>query len=383
MRTMNFVRFFRKYGLVDLLYFYRESEEVEDKGVFHKEYYIRHPSCDGEKEKSWREKAAGRLTRILEKRPWMITEWSPQATREYISIINDGKYDIIFCRYILETSPLFRLPMEQRRRVVLDYDDIFSDSLYGYHAAHDAKISSRVKAKIQKHFLFHYEKKCLEFGVVLFTTGTDREKVAGNNKKQNAFVVPNIYPGNHFIEGIEGGYPNRNIFLFIGALNYGPNVEGLKWFIETIFQRVQKDISNTTLLVAGRRPTPEVKTLCNSMPNIELQPDVPDVDPLYQQSGVVVVPILTAGGTRIKILEAGIAGRPVLSTPMGAHGLDAVDGKDLFLFNDDKTFMEGYRKLQDQAVYDSMAGNMKSLVQDQYSPESFQRRMEEAIRPLM
>ena len=383
MRTMNFVRFFRKYGPVDLLYFYRESEEVEDKEVFHKEYFIRHPSCDGVKEKSWGKKVTGRVNRFLKKRPWMITEWPPQASREYISIINEGNYDIIFCRYILETSPLFQLPMEQRKRVVLDYDDIFSDSLYGYHATHDEKISSSVKGKIQKHFLFHYEKKCLDFGVVLFTTRTDREKVAGNNKKQNAFVVPNIYPGNHFHEGMECGYPKRNIFLFVGALNYGPNVEGLKWFIETIFQRVQKHVENPMLIVAGRQPTPEVKTLCNSVPNIELHPDVPDVKPFYQQSGVVIVPILTAGGTRIKILEAGIAGRPLLSTPMGAHGLDAIDGKDLFLFNDEHSFMEGYQKLQDKAVYDSMAGNMKSLVHDLYSPESFQRKMEEAIRSLM
>lgn len=182
---------------------------------------------------------------------------------------------------------------------------------------------------------------------------------------------------------MECGYPNRNIFLFIGALNYGANVDGLKWFIETIFQQGQKHVENPTLLVVGRQPTPEVKALCNSVPNIELHPDVPDVKPFYQQSGVVVVPILIAGGTRIKILEAGIAGRPVLSTPMGAHGLDAIDGKDLFIFNDENSFFGGYRKLQDQDVYDSIAGNMKSLVHDLYSPESFQRKMEEAIRPLM
>ena len=383
MRTMNFFRFFREYGQVDLLYFYRESEEVEDKEVFHKEYYIRHPSCDGEKENSWNRKVTGRWKRFLEKRPWMITEWPSEASREYISIVNDGKYDIIFCRYILETFPLFQLPIEQKKRVVLDYDDIFSDSLYGFHATHDETISSRLKGKIQKQFLFNYEKKCLEFGVVLFTTGTDLEKVAGKNEKHNAFVVPNIYPGNPFQEGIGCGYPNRDTFLFIGALNYGPNVEGLKWFIETIFQHVQRHVAHPKLLVAGRQPTPEVKTLCDSVPNIELHPDVPDVAPFYRQSGIVVVPILTAGGTRIKILEAGIAGRPVMSTPMGAHGLDATDGKDLILFNDENSFLKGHQKLQDRSAYDSMAGSMKSLVQDLYSPESFTRKMEEAIRPLM
>ena len=97
----------------------------------------------------------------------------------------------------------------------------------------------------------------------------------------------------------------------------------------------------------------------------------------------MVVPILTAGGTRIKILEAGIAGRPVVSTPMGAYGLDATDGKDLLLFNDKNTFLECLDKLRHKSTYESISANMKSLVQHTYSPESFNRTMEEAIHHLM
>jgi glycosyltransferase involved in cell wall biosynthesis len=92
---------------------------------------------------------------------------------------------------------------------------------------------------------------------------------------------------------------------------------------------------------------------------------------------------LAGGGTRIKILEAAMAGRPVLATPMGANGLDVIDGKDLFLFTDKKTFMESCDKLNDKEVYDSVVCNMKFLVKDRYSPESFAGRMAEAIRPFL
>ena len=380
---MNFVRFFRKFGLVDLLYFYTESEKVEEKDIFHKEFYLRHPSSAGEKEKNWNQKVMGRLERLLKKRPWMITDWPSVAQNEYVSIVNEGNYDMIFCRYILDTDPLFKLTAGQRKRVILDYDDVFSESLFGFHTKRDGNATSKIRGNIQRNFLRNYERKCLDFGVVLFVTQHDKEQVAGNNDRKNAFVVPNIYPGDQFKEEIGSGYPHLNTLLFIGALNYGPNVEGLKWFVETIFQPFRKRLENSRLVVVGRQPSEEVRALCSSVPQIELHPDVPDVTPYYRKSGIVVVPILTAGGTRIKILEAGIAGRPVVSTPMGAYGLNATDGKDLLLFNDKNTFLECHDKLRHKPTYESIAANMESLVKNSYSPESFNRKMEEAIHHLM
>lgn len=384
MRTMNFVRFFRKYGDVDLLYFYPKSKEIDDGGIFNKEFFVRHPSGEGYREKKWYQKIHGRSERLLKKRPWLITEWSSRALQEYLSIVQSGSYDIIFCRYVLDTYPLLKLPENLRKRVVLDFDDIFSESLYGFYAKYDAKIISRIKDRIQKHFLIDYEKKCLEFGAALFVTKHDRDKVAGKEKAINAHVIPNIYPRNAYLDdGLECGYPNRNIFLFIGTLDYGPNVEGLKWFIDSIFKHVPEQKRDARMLVVGRQPTSDVQALCSAVANIELHPDVPDVLPFYKQCGIVVVPILSGGGTRIKILEAGMAGRPVLATPLGAKGIDAVDGKDLLLFRDKATFMENCRKLENKDAYDSIVNNLRHLVSDLYSPESFDNKMADVIRPFL
>jgi len=382
MRTMNFVRFFRGLGTVDLLYFYNESEQATGKDIFRSEYYIEHPSCEGARETRWGQKAAGRVGRVLRCRPWRITEWPPGKLREYLSIVNGGNYDIIFCRYILEADPLFRLGPAAKRRVILDYDDVFSESLYGFHAETDRYRFSRLRSSLQRQFLVRYEKRCLAFGTVLFTTGRDRDKVAGSGTNANAFVVPNVYPGGVDAVANGNGHANRNTLLFIGALNYGPNVEGLKWFLETIFRPTQRERTNLRLLVVGRKPTPEVIALCGSVPSVEVHPDVPDVKPFYERCGVLVAPILSAGGTRIKILEAGVAGRPVLSTPIGAYGLDAASGRELFLFEDRRTFLEGFVRLEDREVYDSMVDNMRSVVRNRFSPEAFRRTMEEVVRRL-
>jgi glycosyltransferase involved in cell wall biosynthesis len=246
----------------------------------------------------------------------------------------------------------------------------------------DAGILSALKNRVQRNFLLNYEKRCLEFGTVLFTNARDRSRIAGEGRG-NAHIVPNIVPWKARADGIGSGYANRNTFLFVGALSYGPNVEGLKWFVEEVYQPVRKELDAPRLLVVGRQPTAEVRALCDPGAGIELHPDVPDVAPFYARSGILVVPILTAGGTRIKILEAGHYGRPVLSTPMGAYGLDAEDGKELFLFEDKESFLRGCKRLGEKDTYESTAGNMRSMVRDRFSPESFQMRMEEAVRHLI
>lgn len=383
MRTMNFVRYFKRFGAVDILYFIEESKEVEGQGYFRKEHYIRHPSRRKSGEVRFHKRVAGRARRVWEKRPWLITDWSDQALVEYLAVVEEGKYDIIFCRYIRDTYPLFHLAENRRAKVIIDFDDLYSGSLFERYSGNHEHLFSRTKTSLQKYFLSRYEQKCLGFGAAFFTTRADQEKVVGTGRKDKTFVIPNTYPSSRsYPDGDDSGFHRRDTILFLGVLNYGPNVDGLKWFIETIFRPVhQRD--NIRLLVVGRQPTPEVETLCGSTSGIELHSDVPDVTPFYERCGIVVVPILTGGGTRIKILEAGMACRAVLSTPMGAAGLDVAHGKDLFLFTNQETFLEGCDQLSRKDVYDRIVRNMRNLVDQTYSPESFDRKMAEAIRPFM
>ena len=80
--------------------------------------------------------------------------------------------------------------------------------------------------------------------------------------------------------------------------------------------------------IVGRSPTPEVLAL-RSQPGVEVTGTVPDVRPYYREAVAVVVPLRVGGGTRLKILEAMAAGVPVVSTTLGAEGLEVDPGRDL------------------------------------------------------
>lgn len=111
---------------------------------------------------------------------------------------------------------------------------------------------------------------------------------------------------------------------FTAALGWGPNVDAACWFAREVWPRVAAAVGGARLLLVGRDPAPAVIALGG--PTIEVVGTVPDVEPYLQQTRVAVAPLLAGGGSRLKILEALSAGRPVVSTTAGASGLeDLVD----------------------------------------------------------
>jgi polysaccharide biosynthesis protein PslH len=381
MRTMNFVRFFRKHGSVDIVYKVRDSsEESASDGLFGKACRLpsRPGDRDGDDGRVPLQEFGKRLKRLLERRPYILAEWSPKAIRELTSMIIEEDYDIVLCRYIFDSRPLFELPGKYRARVIIDFDDIFSDSLFAEYVKSRPGIYADLKKSIQKRFITSYQRKCLNFGAGLFCSTYDESRVMSGRGAGRTFVVPNTYPDAMNLPSIgEDGYEKRHILLFVGSLEYGPNISGVKWFIETIFPEVRGRHGGVRMKIVGRRPSEEIRKLCSGRADIDLHADVDDVKPFYDESGVVVVPVISGGGTRIKILEAAMAGRPVLSTPVGAYGLECTHGADIMIFEDKESFLEGYERLGERGVYENCVRNLKTVVQNRYTPAAFERAMED------
>lgn len=129
----------------------------------------------------------------------------------------------------------------------------------------------------------------------------------------------------------------RPVLLFTGTMNYHPNVEGIGWFAERVWPRVRAELPTAELVVVGRDPSAAVRAL-GELDGITVTGGVPDVAPYFAAAHVVVVPLLSGGGTRLKIVEAAASGRAIVSTARGAEGLDVRDGRELVLADDPERF---------------------------------------------
>jgi glycosyltransferase involved in cell wall biosynthesis len=115
--------------------------------------------------------------------------------------------------------------------------------------------------------------------------------------------------------------PRRpEVLLFVGSLEWRPNLDGVRQLLDTIFPAVQARVPHAELWLVGRNP-PEWLAQAARRPGVKLHATVPDVRPYLRQAGQLVVPLRVGGGSRLKILEALATGTPVVSTRVGAEGL--------------------------------------------------------------
>jgi glycosyltransferase involved in cell wall biosynthesis len=122
--------------------------------------------------------------------------------------------------------------------------------------------------------------------------------------------------------------PSAPAMVFTGALYTPPNIDGISWFCREVLPLVHRRVPSATLTIAGLSPPPEVRRLAD-LEGVEVHPDVDDTVPFLAAARLAVVPLRIGSGSRLKILEAMAAGRPVVSTTIGAEGLDVEPGRHL------------------------------------------------------
>ena len=131
--------------------------------------------------------------------------------------------------------------------------------------------------------------------------------------------------------------PEPDSFLFIGTLNYPPNIEAAHYFAREIFPLIRKEIPRAQFHIVGSRPVKSVQEL-GKLPGVVFHGRVEDVRPYYRQTAVSVIPILSGGGTRLKILEGAALGKAMVSTTIGAEGLKMHHGSELLIADTPEDF---------------------------------------------
>jgi glycosyltransferase involved in cell wall biosynthesis len=139
------------------------------------------------------------------------------------------------------------------------------------------------------------------------------------------------------------------VILVTGSFDWLPNRRGLMWFIKEVLPILEQSLAGRdfSIRIAGRMSAEFAKKLDETSPHVVAAPNVPRMDVELRAASVVAVPVIASSGTRLRILEAWAAGRPVVTTPHGAFGLDHIDGSDLFSCESPQRFAEAAVRLLD------------------------------------
>lgn len=122
---------------------------------------------------------------------------------------------------------------------------------------------------------------------------------------------------------------NENKLFHLGAMDWEPNVEGLMWFMDKVWPSIHQKFPHLTLHLAGRNMSDEFKA--KSLPNVFIQGEVEDAIQYIQDHDIMVVPILSGGGVRVKIIEGMALGKAIISSTIGAIGIEYKEKENILI----------------------------------------------------
>jgi glycosyltransferase involved in cell wall biosynthesis len=132
--------------------------------------------------------------------------------------------------------------------------------------------------------------------------------------------------------------------LFLASYQYDPNVQAANFLVEKVWPQIYQAMPEARLIIAGRGAE-KIRSYSQKPLGVEFTGFVKDLETLYRRSRVVCCPILSGGGTRIKLVEAAAYGKPIVSTVIGAEGLMMSDGQELLLRNSSQELALGCLEL--------------------------------------
>jgi glycosyltransferase involved in cell wall biosynthesis len=249
--------------------------------------------------------------------------------------------------------------------------------LFHDNVVHAERLRPRIRNGLTWLKLRKYLARVLEaFRFCTVASERERQLFAENFPEHATKVrlIPNCIAIKDY-QGLEAKRTHSQL-IFPGSFRYYSNYEAMKWFTGDVFPKILKRIPETCLLITGDHGGLPL----SPVPNVTLTGEVQDIKTLIASSWISVAPLLSGGGTRLKILEAMALGTPVVSTSKGMEGLAAVPGEHLLLADSAQVFAEHViTLLQDTNLHDRLSANGRELVKEKYDWEAAMPRFLELV----
>ncbi|HTY73061.1 MAG TPA: glycosyltransferase family 4 protein [Actinomycetes bacterium] len=250
------------------------------------------------------------------------------------------------------------LPVGAARRKVLDFHNIESSLALSF-----ARSSKTLKGRLayaEAPMLRRRERIGAEQAdLVSVVSRIDAERMPG--RPRELIICPNGWEPTEPLPASD-----EPLAIFVALMGWKPNIDAALWLGREVWPRVRERMPEARLALVGREPAAEVRAL--AAPDVEVTGTVPDVRPYLARARVAVAPLLSGGGTRLKVLEALDAGRPIVSTTIGIEGLEDLVGDAALVADEPDAFAERVVEMLSDPDRAAKAGDVgHRLVAERYS----------------
>jgi len=273
------------------------------------------------------------ILRLPSPAPYAVRKFTDSKVRQEVSqLLGDGSMDVAVCDFL---SASLNFQQSLSTPVVLFQHNV--ETVLWQRMANTEKSPIRkLSYGIEARKMAAYETNTLRrFQHIIAVSDNDRNEMLKLEPGCSITVVPTgvdieKYP---VVPSASGDPP---IIVFTGSMDWEPNIDAMEYFCQEIWPTVLAQYPNARFQIVGRSPHPRVRRLGSN--SIEVTGTVPSVADYLQSATVVIVPLRIGGGTRLKIYEAMAMGKAMVSTSVGAEGLDVSHGHDVLIADDAPSF---------------------------------------------
>lgn len=293
------------------------------------------------------------------------------------SLLRGGEFDAVICN---EIYAYINLPQPCPAPLVLDKSDVTSLILRRYVDC-ERNPALRMYGRLEYRKLRAWERgACGAATHVVACSEVDARQLRELCPGAAVSVVPNVIDMEAYLPG---GREEENTLLYCGSMDWYPNKDAVRYFLSEIMPALRQAVPGVRLTVTGTRPSAEFVRRFDPEGRVEFTGRVPDVRPIIARCAVSIVPLRIGSGTRLKILEAAAMGRAVVSTRLGAEGLDLVDGAEIKLADTPEEFARAVADLlADPGRRAAMGMAARRRVAAQYSQQSLEAALEPVLHAL-
>lgn len=321
---------------------------------------------------------AGRLLGLFSSRPFALRRFRSEDMRARIERhLASGRYDAVVCDTIYS---VINLPPSSRVPLILNNVDV-EHVIFDRYVDFERNPAKRLYAWLEARKVRRWElQTCREAVVGMACSEHDCRMLRALAPEVPMVAVPNIVDTDDYtpLDGEDG-----NTVVYQGGMDWFPNRDAVEYFVSDILPLLRQRVPDVKFLVAGRNPSEAFRAKFAAMPDVKFTGTVPDMRPIIAQAAVCVVPLRIGSGTRLKILEAGAMGKAMVSTRVGAEGLDFEHGKDILLEDEPAAFAAGIAELLGDPVRRRALGTAaRNRVVGQYSFPVLRASVRDAISKL-
>lgn len=295
---------------------------------------------------------------------------SKDFSQKLAQVLNENTFDIVQLEGLFLTPYVELIRAKSDARIILRAHNVENEIWQ--------RMAKSCKNPIKKGYLKHlaltlrnYEIEHLnDYDALACIAPNDAEYFRKAGCRKPIIDIPfSVTP-----ESLENVSVEENSLFHLGSMDWMPNLESIDWFLEQVWPALHKELPQVRLYLAGRKMPKRLMEA--EIEGVSIVGEVPDAMYFIASKEINVVPLLSGSGIRVKIIEAMSAGKTVVTTTIGAQGIDCKDGEHLLIADTPEDFVRQIRHcVEDKAFCRQIGQNALNLIVERYSTESLTHKL--------